>query len=592
MPPPLPAFQRSLDDLGQPLSSVTFVVVDLETTGAAPSVAAITEVGAVKLRGGVALGTFQTLVNPGMEIPREIVYLTGISDVMVAPAPPIGGVLSSLMEFIGDAVVVGHNVRFDVSFLDAELMRRGLPRIGNPIVDTCALARRLVRDEVPDCRLHTLARHLRLDHVPSHRALADALATGDLLHLLLERAGTLGVLGLDDLMQLPRMAGHPQADKLRLTTTLPRTGGVYLFLDGSGHVIYVGKAANLRQRVRSYFSTDERRKIGSLLRLAAAVQYQECPGPLHSLALETRLIHRYEPRFNRHAKAWRRYAYVKLTLDERFPRLAVARRARPGDGCLYVGPLGSVRAARQLIEAIEAALPVRPCRGRIGRRSPRAEATRVGSRPEPRHHCPTRALGLRACPCTGEVSDEEYRPVVDRLVRGLTVDPESLLEPLRARMRALAEAERFEEAAETRDRGALLARVLTRQRRNDALRAAGRVRLLTPDGGLVEVHEGRVRIDPGLVTDRHAAAVVEDCAQPGGTEWPWPLRPDDVDEVAAVSSWLEGNAHRLTLLEAEHGWAQPAFPIASFDPGSRDAPTTHRGREERSLSGRFDGGRL
>jgi len=556
------AFQRSFDDLGRPLSEVTFAVVDLETTGAAPSVAAVTEVGAVKLRGGECLGTFQTLVNPGVAIPPEIVYMTGITNVMVGPAPPIGPVLSSLTEFIGDAVIVGHNVRFDISFLDAELTRRGQSRLTNPVVDTCALARRLVRGEVPDCRLSTLARHFRLDHTPNHRALADALATGDLLHVLLERAGTLGVLGLDDLMQLPRMGGHPQADKLRLTTALPRQGGVYLFLDGTGRAIYVGKAANLRQRVRSYFSTDERRKVGSLLRQAASIQHQTCDGPLHSLALETRLIHRYEPRFNRQAKAWRRYAYVKLTLDERFPRLSVVRRAKPGDGCLYVGPVGSVRAARQVTEAIESAVPLRPCRGRIGRSAAGGAGT-SGATPRATH-CPDRALGLRACPCTGAVSEEEYRPVVDRLVRGLTVDPEVLLAPLRDRMEMLAGSERFEEAAETRDRAALLTRVLSRQRRIDSLRAAGRIRLRLADGSEADIVEGRVRIDAREVTNQLAASVLGP-VEPPDSEWPWPLGLDAVDEVAAVSSWLESNCHKVTLIEAQFGWAQPAPPIPSFE---------------------------
>ena len=570
-PLPISGFQRSFDDLGRPLSEVTFVVVDLETTGAAPSVAEVTEVGAVKLKGGACLGTFQTLVNPGVSIPPEIVYLTGITDVMVGPAPMIGPVLASLVEFIGDAVIVGHNVRFDVSFLDADLGRRGLDKLRNPIVDTCTLARRLVRDEVPDCRLSTLARHFRLDHPPEHRALADALATGDLLHVLLERAGTLGVLGLDDLLQLPRMAGHPQADKLRLTRALPRAGGIYIFRDAAGHVIYVGKAVNIRQRVRSYFSTDERRKVGALLRQATAIGHQTCPSPLHSLALEARLIHHYEPRFNRQAKTWRRYAYVKLTLDERFPRLAVVRRPRPDDGCLYLGPLGSTRAARQVVVAIEAALPVRSCRGRIGRR------------PGPPVPCPTRALGLRPCPCTGAVSEHEYRSVVDRLVRGLTVDSEALLDPLRDRMLMLARERRFEDAAETRDRAALLSRVLGRQRRIDALRAAGRVRVRVADGTDVEIVEGRVSLEERALRNQHALAAVSAAdARTVGTEWPSPVGVDGADEAAAVASWLDANSGRLTLLEAEFGWALPVPRIASFTPGGPSS----------GLSARFDRSRL
>ena len=203
--------------------------------------------------------------------------------------------------------------------------RHGYARLSQPSVDTCGLARRLVRDEVPNCKLSTLAERFRLGHRPTHRALDDALATGDLLHVLLERAGSLGVLGLDDLLSLPKLAGHPQLAKLRLTDDLPRVPGVYLFRDAGGRVLYVGKASNLRTRVRSYFSGDERRKIGQLLRETHRIDHVVAPGPLEAAVLEVRLIHEHLPRFNRQAKTWRRYAYLKLTLNERFPRLSVVK---------------------------------------------------------------------------------------------------------------------------------------------------------------------------------------------------------------------------------------------------------------------------
>jgi DNA polymerase-3 subunit epsilon len=305
------AFQaRSFDDLGIPLRDVTFCVLDIETTGGSPAADAITEIGAVKVRGGECLGTFQTLLNPGVAIPPEIVVLTGITDVMVRPAPRIDAVLPSLLEFIHGTVLVGHNLRFDTSFLDAALAAEGYRRLPHQRVDTCALARRLVRDEVPDCRLATLARRLRLAHQPCHRALDDALATADLLHVLLERGAGLGVLGLDDLLALPTLAAHPLARKLRMTTSLPRRPGVYLFRGRGGRVLYVGKATDLRARVRSYFSGDDRRKVLPLLREAEGVDHVVCPSPLEAAVLEVRLIHRYLPPYNQRSTRWRRYAYL------------------------------------------------------------------------------------------------------------------------------------------------------------------------------------------------------------------------------------------------------------------------------------------
>src|SRR6476659_7370430 len=243
------AVQRSFDDLGTPLADVTFCVLDLETTGGDRTSDMITEVGAVKVRGGEFLGTFQTLVNPGRAIPPQITMLTGLTDALVAPAPRIEAVLPSLLEFLRGTILVGHNIGFDVAFLRNAFERAGHGRFDPVRVDTVALARRLVRDEVPDCRLGTLATRFRLDHKPTHRALDDALAPTDLLHLLLERAAAYGVLGLDDLVSLPRMGGHPQAPKLRLTTQLPRSPGVYVFRDRGGRPLYVGKASNLTSRV-------------------------------------------------------------------------------------------------------------------------------------------------------------------------------------------------------------------------------------------------------------------------------------------------------------------------------------------------------
>jgi len=539
--------QRSFDDLGTPLSAVTFVVVDLETTGGSPAEDAITEIGAVKLRGGECLGTFSTLVNPGRDIPPTITFLTGITEAMVVAAPDIASVLPALLEFVGDAVVVGHNVRFDLAFLDAAIRRHGYPRLRQPSVDTCGLARRLVRDEVPNCRLGTLAERFRLRHTPTHRALDDALATADLLHVLLERAGSLGVLGLDDLLALPTIAGHPQLAKLRLTDDLPRAPGVYLFRDAGGRVLYVGKAANLRTRVRSYFSGDERRKVGQLLRETHRIDHVVAPGPLEAAVLEVRLIHEHLPRFNRQSKTWRRYAYLKLTLQERFPRLSVVKVPKD-DGALYLGPLSTSAAARRIAEAIESAMPLRRC-------------TRTPSRTPLPAPCAPAQLGVSLCPCAAAVSEDDYRAVVDAVVHALTVDPAPLLAPLEARMLDLAAAERFEEAADVRERAGALASAIRRQRRLDGLRRAGRLVVDVPGRGGIELDGGLlVRSWPGEQAPLSLDA-------PSVTPAPGsPLPRHLADEVAVVASWLEKEAARVRLVSCSDLLASPAGRIPRFEP--------------------------
>ena len=612
------ALQRSFDDLGTPLIDVTFCVIDIETTGGSAADGGITELGAVKLRGGACLGTFQTMVNPGHCIPPAITVLTGITEAMVVPAPRIEQVLPTLLEFIGDAVIVGHNVRYDLGFIGVALERAEHPKLTNTTIDTYALAKRLVRDEVPNCKLGTLASRLRLDHQPSHRALDDALATGDLLHVLLERAAGLGVTGLDDLLLLPKIAGHEQATKLKLTSSLPRSPGVYFFRDRAGTVLYVGKATDLRARVRSYFSSDERRKITQLLRETHAIDHQVCASPLEAAVREVRFIHQLQPRFNRQAKSWGKYAYLKLTLNEPFPRLSVVRATRD-DGALYLGPLPSTGFAARVAEAIESAAPLRRCSTRIGRTTPLRDAP-----------CSAAQLGVATCPCAGTVSAGEYAAIVARVVRGLTLEPELLLEPLRQRMDSLAGAERFEEAADVRDRASALAQALRRQRRVDAIRRAGRVVIEIPGaGGAVldagclastfaddlagpddpsgtagsagaEGDEGagpeaalRLHLVPHLTSPLPTSPVAAPAptalsAGPAlpltaanGAPWaPPPLAPlprDKADELACVVAFLEAKAHRVRILHCEHGWASPLPPLASFEPRERSpAPRSRR----------------
>jgi DNA polymerase-3 subunit epsilon len=199
MPRPAGAGPLPLDAA---LYEVTFVVIDVETTGGSPEDAELIEVGGAAFRGGERLGAFHSLVRADGAVPPFVTELTGITDDMVRLAPPPAAVLPRLLELVADSVVVGHNVSFDLGFLDAALARLGRPALANPRVDTLAMARRLVRDQAPDCALGTLARALRLEHRPSHRALDDALATADLLHRLIEAATGYGVLHLGDLLAL------------------------------------------------------------------------------------------------------------------------------------------------------------------------------------------------------------------------------------------------------------------------------------------------------------------------------------------------------------------------------------------------------
>ena len=191
------------------LIDVPFVVFDLETSGAAPSTgAAVTEIGAVKVLGGEIIGEFQSFVNPGHYLSDFITSLTGITDAMLVGAPSIDHVLPTFLDFIGshnETVLVAHNSPFDMSFMKAAASAHSFEWPDYAVIDTARIARYVLdRDEVPNCKLSTLAPFFGSPTLPSHRALDDARATVDVLHGIFERLGSHNVTTLEELISFKR----------------------------------------------------------------------------------------------------------------------------------------------------------------------------------------------------------------------------------------------------------------------------------------------------------------------------------------------------------------------------------------------------
>ena len=197
------------------LQETTFVVVDLETTGASPKKgAAITEIGAVKVKGGEIIGEFKSFVNPLSPIPEYITAMTGISDLMLADAPVIDEIFPTFLEFVGsdnEAVLVAHNAPFDLSFLKSAAKDLDYEWPKYKTLDTVTIARQLLtKEDVRDCKLGTLAQFFGTKTEPNHRALDDAKATTEILHGLLERLGSLEITTLDELLDFAKTAAHIQ----------------------------------------------------------------------------------------------------------------------------------------------------------------------------------------------------------------------------------------------------------------------------------------------------------------------------------------------------------------------------------------------
>ncbi|MBZ5734319.1 DEDD exonuclease domain-containing protein [Nocardioides sp. TRM66260-LWL] len=541
--------QRGFDELGRPLRDVTFCVVDLETTGgSAAGGSMITEVGAVKVRGGEVLGEFQTLVDPRGSIPPFIAVLTGISDSMVAGAPRIESVLPAFLEFAAGCVLVAHNAPFDVGFLQHFAAEQGLPWPRFEIVDTARLARRVVtRDDAPNCKLSSLAAAFGSTTTPNHRALSDARATVDVLHGLLDRLGNLGVHTLEELQTYTSRVTVAQRRKRHLAEGLPHAPGVYLFRDAREKVLYVGTSRDLRTRVRTYFTASETRsRMGEMVALAASVTPVVCATPLEAQVRELRLIGEHKPPYNRRSRFPERMHFVKLT-REPWPRLAIVRAVKDDDAD-YLGPFSSSGAAERCVAALHEVFPVRQCTGRLARR-PRRTA------------CVLAELGRCLSPCDGSADPEAYAALVDALRTALLHDPDPVVTGLERRMGRLAADERFEEAGQHRDRLTAFVRAAARHQRLSALTSCPElVAARREDDDTWAVHVVRHgRLAAAGVIPRGADAHQYVAQLRAGAETvrpaPGPVPAASPEETERILRWLESDGVRLVELEGT--WACP-----------------------------------
>ena len=541
--------QRSFDELGRQLRDVTFCVVDLETTGgSAEGGSMITEIGAVKVRGGEILGEFQTLVNPHTTIPPFIAVLTGISNMMVADAPGIESALPAFLEFAAGCVLVAHNAPFDVGFLKHFTARQERVWPTFEVVDTAKLARRVItRDDAPNCKLSSLAQLFRAGTTPNHRALSDARATVDVLHGLMERLGGLGVHTLEELQTFSARVSTAQRKKRHLAEALPHAPGVYLFRDDRQRVLYVGTSRDLRTRVRSYFTASETRsRMGEMVGLASTVTGIECATTLEAQIRELRLIAEHKPRYNRRSRFPEKMHFVKLT-REPWPRLSLVKRVLD-DQADYPGPFSSRKVAEKALQALHDTFPVRQCSDRLARKAAKSP-------------CVLAEMGRCLSPCDGSADEDAYDAVVRQLRDSLLHQPEEVIESVTARMTLLAEDERFEEAGVHRDRLAAFLRAAARTQRLSALArcpeiVAGRRR----EDGRWEVHvvrRGRLAAAGTMPPGGDAHDYVRQLRASAETvlAGPGPVPAASAEESELIIKWLESPGIRLIDIDGE--WTCP-----------------------------------
>lgn len=439
---------------GVPGSAVTgesllprFVAIDVETTGLKAASQRIIEVALVRFEDGVETGRFNQLVNPGRRIPDYISKLTGIRDDDVADASPFADLADQIVEFLGTDVLVGHNVGFDIGFLDAELGRIHIGKLINEAVDTLTLATRLV----PGMRrpsLDRVARQVGLSPRKIHRAGVDAVLTAEVALRLEAEARRQGAASFDALKVLgtPRTRtdrnkvgrGRSLVDR-SLLAGIPKKPGVYIMRDADGQVLYVGKAKNLRERVGTYFSQQVgyARKLEGLVEAIATIDTEVAGSELEALLLEAQLIRRYTPRYNSALRAFEHYPYIRVDVGNRWPRVTLVKD-RKDDGARYFGPYRSRSAAKRTVDVINDVLPLRTCTRSF------KDARSYGN------PCMRLALGKCLGPCVDTSIRDEYVAMVHQVIRFLDGDDDALYEVLWGALEQAAERQDFERAEKLR----------------------------------------------------------------------------------------------------------------------------------------------
>jgi DNA polymerase III epsilon subunit family exonuclease len=327
------------------LEDAVYVVVDLETTGLRPGSSQICEIGAVKIAGFDVVEEFETLVDPRMPLGPAISALTGLTDRQLRAAPPPAAAVRDFLRFAGDSVLVAHNARFDLAFLDRETERLTGSRLAAPVVDTVALARRLLSGRVPRASLAQLSYFFGTSVRPCHRALPDAKATAEVLLALIGLAQERGARTVAELVALAATRTRRVFDKRALAYGAPTRPGVYLFRDRNDEVLYVGRARNLRARLRSYFRSERQRpQVEAALAAVERIEWRVLGSELEAALVELRLIEELRPPANARVARPDRYVWLRKRGD------AVVASTRES-------PVGPIRSRRRAQLAARALLP-------------------------------------------------------------------------------------------------------------------------------------------------------------------------------------------------------------------------------------------
>ncbi|MDO8915086.1 MAG: exonuclease domain-containing protein [Coriobacteriia bacterium] len=518
---------------GLPLSDCEFVAVDLETTGCSPGRHSIIEIGAVRMRAGVVHSEFSSLVRPSDPLPRAITQLTGITHEMLSTAPSVDEVVAAFRAFAAGAVLVAHNYRFDLGFLDYEAERLWGEPFPRPAVDTLFIARRLY-PELERYSLLFLANRIGTSVRPDHRAGNDARAAAEILAAMLPDLAQRGLTSVGDLATFCGLPDqHALASRLPLTVGIPDTPGVYVFRDPEDRVLYVGRAKDLRQRVRGHFYPAGTRAHTDLGCLVAHIRAIPTASSLDAALLERRLLTRHDPPFNAPSQRPRSLYYLHIDTSSAFPAIRVVTKRRKRG--VTVGPVTSRWAARMLADRLAEVYGLRRCARRLDARLTATD-------------CELREGGCPA-PCASSPDPVEYRARVLQVLAVFDGGGQDTRETLTSLQEQAAGESRYEDAIRFRDAVRALDRALStlsvmrNASEHDAV-------LVEHCGMTVTVHLVRgglracvLRGTPELVAERLPRALhgvyYDDRPRPDLLD----LEPPQIAELLTIAAFAAGDAH-------------------------------------------------
>ena len=358
------------------IKNKNIVVLDIETTGFSAQNDKIIELYMLKVFNSQIIEEYYSKFNPGIEIPIVIRDLTGIWSKDVKTSPKIENEISKIKSFIGDSIIIGHNLKFDLSFLNFNLVSNNIDKLNNEVVDTMKLSRALLRNDVNNHKLSTLSNHFKTSNKNEHNAKADVLTTYEVFKHLSRNGKIKDKKNINELNSYLNGLDDDLKKRFPNAESAPKSEGIYYFIKNNS-IQYVGKSNNLKNRIRTHLSYSRTYKSNKIVSNSDKLEYVELSNELISLLAEHRMINSFKTRFNRSGKISKNIYWVKLKNNK--INLEISRLENTKNTLYKFGPFLSYSKAISYKMTIEEVFKLIKCKKNNSRKSKCDIATLLGT---------------------------------------------------------------------------------------------------------------------------------------------------------------------------------------------------------------------